>query len=198
MSGAEIEWALRQRVGHVGDKTLLLVLASMTSDGIFGGGQTVLAERSEQSLDSIQRGLARLEALGLLSRMRRGGVGCGRLPDIVLLDTSANLSGASRIGFFYAIATAERFKVGITINPSRRLRELNRGSHLCTLMGLWRGRAALCRKAEKASLAAMAKIYPALGHEWFLCPFDIAAEALAVVEAHAAGLTSAIDLRDIA
>lgn len=82
MSVQAIAWALRQRVGSTGGKCLLLALANYADeDGTCFPGQERLADETDQSIDSVQRRLKDLEALGLITRERRGGHGEGRSSD---------------------------------------------------------------------------------------------------------------------
>lgn len=77
-----IGWALEQLVGSSAGKCLLLVLANYADEkGTCFPGQERLAKETEQSVDSVQRRLKDLEALGLISRERRGGRGAGRTSD---------------------------------------------------------------------------------------------------------------------
>lgn len=82
MSVQAITWAIKQRTGSPSAKALLFALANYADEeGTCFPGQERLAEETEQSVDSVQRRLKELEALGLLTRERRGGSGSGRTSD---------------------------------------------------------------------------------------------------------------------
>lgn len=170
MSVDLVTWALRQRVSKASDKALLVVAAALAVNDLCDSGQDEIARIAEQSVDSVQRGLARLESLGIVKRLRRGGTGRGRETDIVLLclDNQA-LGPAPRPGFFYVVTAAGKLKVGITYDPASRFRTLGRLNGDLTLVGLWRGEASACRRAESTALAGLRGIIPWLGSEWFAC-----------------------------
>lgn len=170
MSADLVPWALRQRVSKASDKALLVAAAALAEGVACSAGQGEIARVAEQSIDSVQRGLTRLESLGLVNRMRRGGTGSGRETDIVFLCLDTQLTGAAvRPGFFYAVAAAKRLKVGITFDPPTRFRALGRLNGDLTLVGLWRGEASACRRIEADALNALRGIIPSLGSEWFAC-----------------------------
>lgn len=163
-------WALRQRVSKASDKALLVAAAALAVNDICAAGQGEIAHVAEQSLDSVQRGLARLESLGVIKRMRRGGSGSGRGTDIVFLCLDSEPVGAARRpGFLYAVAGAGKLKVGITFDPPTRFRALSRLYGDLTLVGLWKSEISACRRAEAAVLARLRSSIPCLGGEWFSC-----------------------------
>lgn len=72
MSWQATAWAQRQRTGSPHAKLILLLLANYADeDGICWPSQSTLAEASEQSPDTIQRHLGKLEAAGLIRRQRQ-------------------------------------------------------------------------------------------------------------------------------
>jgi Helix-turn-helix domain len=65
-------WAVKQKTGSSGCKLLLLTLANYADDtGCCWPGQDALKNDTEQSLDTIQRQLKRLEGLGLIRKIIR-------------------------------------------------------------------------------------------------------------------------------
>ena len=71
-SHAAPAWAADNRVGHVGTKAVLLVLARYADDqfSCYPGQQTI-ADETEQSVRQVRRQLGYLEELGLITRTRR-------------------------------------------------------------------------------------------------------------------------------
>ena len=67
-------WAAENRVGDVGSKAVLLLLANYADEEYSCyPGQQRLADETEQSVRQVGRQLAYLEALGLITRARRAG-----------------------------------------------------------------------------------------------------------------------------
>lgn len=65
-------WAAEQRVGDVGTKATLLVLANYSDERLSCyPGQETIADETEQSVRTVRRQLERLEALGLIKREKR-------------------------------------------------------------------------------------------------------------------------------
>jgi SOS-response transcriptional repressor LexA len=74
MSWRASAWALNQRTGLASANHILLALASYANaDGVAWPSQQVLADATEQSVDSVQRHLRLLEERGLISIQRRPG-----------------------------------------------------------------------------------------------------------------------------
>src|ERR1700730_1350095 len=72
MSWQATAWAVRQKTGSAGCKLLLLTLANYADDtGCCWPGQDTLKNDTEQSLDTIQRQLKKLETLGLVRKVPR-------------------------------------------------------------------------------------------------------------------------------
>ena len=72
MSWQATAWAVKQKTGSAGCKLLLLTLANYSDDtGCCWPGQDALKNDTEQSLDTIQRQLKRLEGLGLIRKIVR-------------------------------------------------------------------------------------------------------------------------------
>lgn len=72
MSWQATAWAQKQRTGSPHAKLLLLLLANYADeDGICWPSQSTLAEASEQSPDTVQRHLEKLETVGLIRRERQ-------------------------------------------------------------------------------------------------------------------------------
>jgi len=72
MSVRAMTWALEQRVGEAKRKLILIALADFADEhGCCYPAQATLAEMAECSVDTVQRGLKKLEAMGLISRERR-------------------------------------------------------------------------------------------------------------------------------
>ena len=71
MSWEATDWAVKQRTGSPIDKLNLLLLANRADqDGVCWPSQARLAVEGEQSDDTVQRSLARLENAGLICRNR--------------------------------------------------------------------------------------------------------------------------------
>jgi Helix-turn-helix domain len=71
MSWQAIAWSIRQTTGSARRKLLLLALANYADEnGVCWPSQETLGRDTEQSLDTIQRQLAALEKLKLLTRER--------------------------------------------------------------------------------------------------------------------------------
>lgn len=106
MSVQAISWSLKQRTGSPSAKAVLFTLANYADeDGTCFPGQERLALETDQSVDSVQRRLKELEALGLISRERRGGSGEGRSSDRyrlhldqLVLDLKPGASKAAECG----------------------------------------------------------------------------------------------------
>lgn len=65
-------WSAEQRVGDVGTKAVLLLLANYADEEFSCfPGQGKIAEETEQSVRTVRRQLERLEALGLIKREKR-------------------------------------------------------------------------------------------------------------------------------
>lgn len=77
MSWQATAWAIKQKTGSPSRKLLLLVLANYADDrGLCWPSQHTLAEDAEQSVDTIQRNLRKLESMKLIAaeqRPRAGG-----------------------------------------------------------------------------------------------------------------------------
>lgn len=72
MSWQATAWALKQRTGSPGCKLMLLTLANYADDtGCCWPSQETLSHDTEQSLDSVQRYLKKLEKLGLIRKIIR-------------------------------------------------------------------------------------------------------------------------------
>jgi hypothetical protein len=91
---------VKQKTGSAGCKLLLLTLANYADDtGCCWPGQDTLKKDTEQSLDTIQRQLKKLEGLGLIRRVIRP-MGPGRWPsrtyflDLPVSNTSKPQSAA--------------------------------------------------------------------------------------------------------
>lgn len=79
MSWQATNWALTQKTGDVGRKTVLLLLANLADEeGSCFPGQERLAKESEQSVSTVYRQLKRLEADGFIRREHRNSRGEGR------------------------------------------------------------------------------------------------------------------------
>lgn len=88
MSVEAIAWALSVRTGNPSAKFVLVALANYADQtGICWPSQKLLAEQTEQSVDTVQRRLSELVEVGLVARSRRQtkrGLG-GRASDIYQL-----------------------------------------------------------------------------------------------------------------
>jgi hypothetical protein len=72
MSWQATAWAERQKTGSPARKVLLLVLANYAdANGLCWPSQATLAEGTEQSIDTVQRQLRKLEADGHIQREKR-------------------------------------------------------------------------------------------------------------------------------
>ena len=68
MSWQATAWAERKKTGSPARKVLLLVLASYADEfGVCWPSQEVLANGTEQSLDTVQRQLRKLADMGIIS-----------------------------------------------------------------------------------------------------------------------------------
>lgn len=83
MSWQATAWAEKQKTGSPARKVLLLVLANYADEnGLCWPSQATLAEGTEQSIDTVQRQLRKLEADGHIlreKRLRAGGQWPGHL-----------------------------------------------------------------------------------------------------------------------
>jgi pyocin large subunit-like protein len=80
MSWQATAWAVKQQTGAAGCKLLLLTLANYAdADGCCWPAQEVLAADTEQSVDTVQRQLRKLEKAGLIRAIPRP-MGPGRWP----------------------------------------------------------------------------------------------------------------------
>ena len=81
-SHAAPAWAADNRVGHVGTKAVLLVLARYADDqfSCYPGQQTI-ADETEQSVRQVRRQIGYLEEIGLITRTRRFAPGGYRSSD---------------------------------------------------------------------------------------------------------------------
>ncbi|HEU5032714.1 MAG TPA: helix-turn-helix domain-containing protein [Spirillospora sp.] len=83
-------WAASQRVGDVGTKAVLLVLANYADEEFSCyPAQATIAEETEQSVRTVRRQLARLEELGLIRREHRYDGRGKRTSDRFYLDLDA-------------------------------------------------------------------------------------------------------------
>src|SRR4051794_23870284 len=72
MSWQATAWAVKQATGSAGCKLLLLTLANYAdADGCCWPSQEVLAEDTEQSVDTVQRQLCKLEKANLIRKVAR-------------------------------------------------------------------------------------------------------------------------------
>src|SRR5437016_5469423 len=72
MSWQATAWAVEQTTGSPGAKLMLLTLANYADDtGCCWPSQETLARDTEQSLDSVQRYLKKLEKLNLIRKVTR-------------------------------------------------------------------------------------------------------------------------------
>ncbi len=88
MSVQAISWALDTKAGSPEAKCILLCLANYADQcGVCWPSQEIIAEQSEQSIDTVQRKLAKLVELGLISRRRRQNrLSRGRASDVYQLN----------------------------------------------------------------------------------------------------------------
>jgi hypothetical protein len=86
MSVEAISWALQQQTGDARSKLLLLCLANYADDkGQCWPSQSILAEQTEQSVDTVQRRLDMLEDGGLIKREKRVRDNGSYTTDLVVL-----------------------------------------------------------------------------------------------------------------
>jgi helix-turn-helix protein len=89
MSIRATDWALEQRIGDRTLKLILVALARYANDkGTCFPPQKTLAAIVECSLDTVQRGLKKLEDMGALTRERRHGKSGNRSTDLYTLSLS--------------------------------------------------------------------------------------------------------------
>ena len=101
MSVQAITWALKQKTGSPSAKAILLALANYAgADGDCYPSQERLADDTEQSVDSVQRRLRELEALGFIFRQhRQGRRGYRRSDEFVILMDDATRARAASLGW---------------------------------------------------------------------------------------------------
>lgn len=76
MSWQATVWAEQQQTGSPARKVILLVLANYADEyGYCYPGQRTIARGTEQSVDTVQRHLKRLETDGFLKRAKRQRAG---------------------------------------------------------------------------------------------------------------------------
>lgn len=86
MSVQAISWALSIKAGSPAAKCVLICLANYADEnGVCWPSQALLAEQTEQSLDTVQRRLAELTEDGLIGRKRRQNKAGGRATDVYQL-----------------------------------------------------------------------------------------------------------------
>lgn len=91
-------WAAEQKVGDVGTKATLLVLANYADEEFSGyPSQATIARETEQGERTVRRQLALLEELGLIRRVKRGGSGGGRSSDRFYLQLDVVITDPSPI-----------------------------------------------------------------------------------------------------
>ena len=72
MSMHAIHWAKLQKVGGPGPKCVLLILADCANDkGYAWPSRATIADKGEISIDTVDRYLARLVELGLVTKQKR-------------------------------------------------------------------------------------------------------------------------------
>jgi len=90
MSVRAMTWALDQKVGDHTLKLILIALADFADEkGHCFPPQKMLAEIAECSIDTVQRGLKKLEGIGALSRQRRHNKTGNRSTDLYELSLGA-------------------------------------------------------------------------------------------------------------
>lgn len=101
MSVQAVTWGLKQKTGSPSAKAVLLALANYAGhDGDCYPSQEILANNTEQSIDSVQRRLHELEQKGLIYRCRRHGRnGWRRSDEIILLMDDRTKLAAGKLGW---------------------------------------------------------------------------------------------------
>jgi len=95
MSVQAISWALNMKAGSPSAKVVLLAIANYAdASGICWPSQDLIADQTEQSIDSVQRRIKELEDLGLLSRKPRRRA--STIYQLSLPDTGHDLYLASK------------------------------------------------------------------------------------------------------
>jgi pyocin large subunit-like protein len=94
MSWEASTWALSQKTGSPSGKAVLLFLANYADDkGRCWPSQNTIAKQTEQSIDTVQRRIKKLEERGLLARNRRirqdGGCDLSFCADHIAVHESA-------------------------------------------------------------------------------------------------------------
>lgn len=94
MSIQAITWAWQQDVGSATERLILIAIADFCDEhSQCFPSQAKLAERAMCSTDTVQRALRKMEAMGLLSRRKRGRKSAdgGRLSDIITLPVRIDI-----------------------------------------------------------------------------------------------------------
>jgi hypothetical protein len=122
MSWQAIAWSIRQATGSARRKLLLLALANYADEnGVCWPSQETLGRDTEQSLDTVQRQLAALEKLKLLTRERmpkRRGQWQGHRYKLALQAGDPRQARSPNLRSGQAAASASTRPLSLRLKPS--------------------------------------------------------------------------------